>query len=136
MKIQGFQNIPSVLQTFKKDVATSEGPTQSTAGSSVTLSTFAETLQSLQRYNAQAAQSRQYTPVEVSALDMDWRHWRKAAERGLLCVINPDAHDTAGLTYVSAGVAAARKGWLTKEQVLNTRTLAEVTSFLRAKVGT
>jgi flagellar biosynthesis anti-sigma factor FlgM len=59
MKIQGFQNIPSVLQTFKKDIATSEGTTQSTAGSSVTLSTFAETLQSLQRSNAQAAQSRQ-----------------------------------------------------------------------------
>ena len=25
-------------------------------------------------------------------LDMDWRHWRRAAERGLLCAINPDAH--------------------------------------------
>jgi DNA polymerase (family 10) len=70
-----------------------------------------------------------------SRLDLDWRHWRKAAERGVLCVINPDAHDTAGLAFVSEGVAAARKGWLTKEQVLNTRTLAEVTSYLRAKSG-
>jgi histidinol phosphatase-like PHP family hydrolase len=32
-------------------------------------------------------------------------------------------------------VAAARKGWLTKEQVLNTRPLAEVAKFLRAKSG-
>ncbi|HTZ20104.1 MAG TPA: histidinol-phosphatase, partial [Opitutaceae bacterium] len=70
-----------------------------------------------------------------SRLDMDWRHWRKAAERGLLCVINPDAHDTVGLTYVSAGVAAARKGWLTREQVLNTRSLTEVTKSLRTKTG-
>jgi len=70
-----------------------------------------------------------------SRLDMDWRHWRKAAERGLLCVINPDAHATDQLQYVSAGVAAARKGWLTKEQVLNTRPLAEVTSYLRVKSG-
>jgi DNA polymerase (family 10) len=70
-----------------------------------------------------------------SRLDMDWRHWRKAAERGLLCVINPDAHATDQLQYVGAGVAAARKGWLTKEQVLNTRPLAEVASFLRAKSG-
>ena len=45
---------------------------------------------------------------------MDWRHWRKAAERGLLCAINPDAHETAGLEDVRAGVNAARKGWLTK----------------------
>jgi DNA polymerase (family 10) len=77
--------------------------------------------------------------IELNAnpwrLDMDWRHWRKAAERGLLCVINPDAHATDQLQYVSAGVTAARKGWLTKEQVLNTRSLAEVTSFLRAKSG-
>jgi DNA polymerase (family 10) len=70
-----------------------------------------------------------------SRLDMDWRHWRKAAERGLLCAINPDAHATDQLRYVSAGVTAARKGWLTKEQVLNTRPLAEVAKVLRAKSG-
>ena len=78
--------------------------------------------------------------IELNAnpwrLDMDWRHWHKAAERGLLCVINPDAHATDQLQYVSAGVTAARKGWLTKEQVLNTRPLTEVTSYLRAKADT
>jgi DNA polymerase (family 10) len=61
-----------------------------------------------------------------SRLDMDWRHWRRAAERGLLCAINPDAHETYGLRFVMAGVNAARKGWLTKENILNTRPLAEV----------
>jgi DNA polymerase (family 10) len=68
--------------------------------------------------------------IELNAspyrLDMDWRHWRKAAERGLLCAINPDAHETAGLTHVRAGVNAARKGGLTQEHVFNTRPLAEV----------
>jgi DNA polymerase (family 10) len=68
--------------------------------------------------------------IELNAspwrLDMDWRHWRKAAERGLMCAINPDAHDTAGLAHVAAGVNSARKGWLTSGQVLNTRSLAEV----------
>jgi DNA polymerase (family 10) len=68
--------------------------------------------------------------VELNAspwrLDMDWRHWRKAAERGLVCAINPDAHETAGLAHVRTGVNAARKGWLTKEHVLNTRTRKEV----------
>jgi DNA polymerase (family 10) len=75
--------------------------------------------------------------VELNAspwrLDMDWRLWRGAAERGLLCSINPDAHDTAGLEHVRAGVNAARKGWLTREHVLNTRTLAEVMGWLKAR---
>jgi DNA polymerase (family 10) len=61
-----------------------------------------------------------------SRLDMDWRYWRRAAERGLLCAINPDAHETSGLRFVVAGVNVARKGWLTKANVLNTRPLAEV----------
>jgi len=73
--------------------------------------------------------------IELNAnpqrLDMDWRHWRRAAERGLLCSINPDAHDTAGLEFVRAGVNAARKGWLTAKQVLNTRPLAEVARYLK-----
>lgn len=65
-----------------------------------------------------------------SRLDLDWRQWRRAVERGLLCAINPDAHSTAQLGYFRAGVAAARKGWLTREQVLTTRPLAQVQAFL------
>ncbi len=68
--------------------------------------------------------------IELNAspwrLDLDWRHWRKAAARGLLCAINPDAHETEGLGHVAAGLNTARKGWLTKEQVFTTRSLAEV----------
>lgn len=72
--------------------------------------------------------------IELNAspwrLDLDWRHWRRAAERGLLCSINPDAHTTGQLAYFRAGVAAARKGWLAAEQILTTRPLAEVQRFL------
>jgi DNA polymerase (family 10) len=75
--------------------------------------------------------------IELNAnpwrLDLDWRHWRKAAERGLLCAINPDAHETAGLHHVRAGVNAARKGWLTAEQVLTAWPLARVTDWLAQK---
>jgi DNA polymerase (family 10) len=75
--------------------------------------------------------------IELNAspwrLDLDWRHWRKAAERGLICAINPDAHDTEGLTHVRAGINAARKGWLTREQVINTRPLSEVQAWLRQR---
>ena len=77
--------------------------------------------------------------IELNAspwrLDMDWRLWRKAAERGLLCSINPDAHETAGLKEVRAGINSARKGWLTREHVLNTRPLAKVETWLKARHG-
>jgi len=75
--------------------------------------------------------------IELNAspwrLDLDWRHWRRAAERGLLCAINPDAHATDQLGYVRTGVAAARKGWLTREQILTTRPLAAVQTYLAAR---
>jgi len=75
--------------------------------------------------------------IELNAspwrLDMDWRHWRKAAERGLITSINPDAHEVTGLCHVRAGVNAARKGWLTKESVFNTRPLAEVVQAFKER---
>ncbi len=77
--------------------------------------------------------------IELNAspwrLDLDWRHWRKAADRGLLCSINPDAHETATLGHVRAGVNAARKGWLRREQILNTWPLARVQEWMAARVG-
>jgi len=70
-----------------------------------------------------------------SRLDMDWRHWRKAADRGLLCSINPDAHDTIGLTHVRAGVNAARKAGLTRDQVFNARPLAAVRAYFETRTA-
>ncbi len=63
--------------------------------------------------------------IEINAnpsrLDMDWRLWRRAAEKGLMCAINPDAHSEEGLRYFGAGINIARKGWLTSDNVLNCR---------------
>jgi DNA polymerase (family 10) len=75
--------------------------------------------------------------IELNAnpyrLDMDWRLWRRAAARGLECSINPDAHDTQGLEFVRAGVNSARKGWLTRENVVNTFSLKEINGWLAGK---
>ena len=75
--------------------------------------------------------------IELNAhplrLDMDWRHWRKAAERGLLCSINPDAHETAGLADYRLGVGIARKGWLTRDNVLNARSLVPMKRWLSGR---
>ena len=77
--------------------------------------------------------------IEINAnpkrLDMDWRWWRKAAKRGLLTSINPDAHRVAQLDYAAAGVLAARKGGLTKQSVLNTRSLAEIKEWLKSRLS-
>ena len=75
--------------------------------------------------------------IEINAnprrLDMDWRLWRRAAERGLMCAVNPDAHSTDGLKYYEAGVNVARKGWLTSEQLLNCRDAAGVAKWFRER---
>ena len=73
--------------------------------------------------------------IEINAnpyrLDMDWRLWHKAKEKGLLTSINPDAHSTEHLAFVEAGINVARKGWLEKDDVFNTWPLAKVKKFLK-----
>ena len=75
--------------------------------------------------------------IELNAnpyrLDMDWRHWRNAAAKGLLCSINPDAHRIAQLDFLQVGVGVARKGWLTKESVVTTLPLPEMKKYLAGK---
>lgn len=64
------------------------------------------------------------TAIEVNAnphrLDLDWRHVRRAKEKGVKLVIGPDAHETAGLDDVVYGLGIARKGWLEAGDLLNT----------------
>jgi DNA polymerase (family 10) len=64
---------------------------------------------------------------------MDWRWWKTARDKGVLCAINPDAHDTPQLGYVKIGVGIARKGWLRKEDVVNTLPLKAVREKMAAK---
>lgn len=63
--------------------------------------------------------------IEINAnpqrLDMDWRFWKQAVQRGLMCSINPDAHSINNLSYFEAGVNIARKGWIEADSLLNTR---------------
>lgn len=79
-----------------------------------------------------AAETR--TIIELNCnpwrLDMDWRWWKRARDKGVLCSINPDAHSTMGLHHLGIGARLARKGWLGKENVFNTRSAEEVADFL------
>lgn len=66
-------------------------------------------------------------------LDLDWRHLKKVRGMGLLVSINPDAHQVEGFADTAFGVAIARKGWLEKKNVFNTRTRTEVEDYLRRR---
>ena len=75
--------------------------------------------------------------VELNAsphrFDVDWRQLPKAKELGVKISINPDAHSVKGLNVVPFGVGIARKGWLSKEDVINTLPLAKITSWLKTR---
>ena len=75
--------------------------------------------------------------VELNAdphrLDLDWRHLRRAKERGVMVEIGPDAHSTHGLDNVELGVGIARKGWLEAGDVLNALPADEVLARARRR---
>ena len=71
----------------------------------------------------------------VMRLDMDWRWWKRARDKGVLCSINPDAHSRDQLHHLGTGVRVARKGWLRREDVLNTRSASEIEVFLKTPKG-
>jgi DNA polymerase (family 10) len=77
--------------------------------------------------------------IEINAnphrLDIDWRNIKEAKERGVKFSINPDAHSKDGLADFIYGVYIARKGWLTKEDLLNTMDVEQVRKFLKSMKG-
>ena len=80
-----------------------------------------------------AAATRTVIELNCSSMrfDMDWRWWKRARDKGVLCSINPDAHSRERLHHIKAGVAVARKGWLRREDILNTRSAEEIMTFLK-----
>ncbi len=64
------------------------------------------------------------TMIEINAnphrLDLDALHCRRARQKGVMIVINPDAHSVGGLDDLEYGVSVARRGWLCKDDVWNT----------------
>jgi DNA polymerase (family 10) len=63
---------------------------------------------------------------QPNRLDLRDVHARRAAEAGVMIAVNTDAHELRALQHIEMGVAQARRAWLTKDQVLNTRTWTQV----------
>lgn len=64
-------------------------------------------------------------------LDLCDSHARLARDRGVTLVIDSDAHYVEALDYARWGVLTARRAWVTKDDVLNTRPLKEFRKSLR-----
>jgi DNA polymerase (family X) len=71
------------------------------------------------------AAARTHTMLEINAApdrrDLSDIYARAAAEAGVLILIDSDAHSTRNLELIRYGVATARRAWLTRDQVANTR---------------
>ncbi len=77
------------------------------------------------------------TWIELNAnplrLDLDWRWWAYAKRKGVRCVINCDAHRPEHAGFLRLGAGVARKGWLTREDVVNTLPLPALRKELARK---
>ena len=78
-----------------------------------------------------------HTLLEVNAspyrLDLKDVHCKMAVDAGVKLVIGTDTHKLPQLAYIGLGVATAGRGWATKDDVVNTLTLAKLKTWLAAK---
>jgi DNA polymerase (family 10) len=68
-------------------------------------------------------------------LDLKDIHLRMCKDRGVKVVISTDAHTTSNLSFIQYGVTTARRGWLSKADVLNTLGPEQFLQALRPKPG-
>ena len=73
--------------------------------------------------------------MEINAspdrLDLNDAEVREAIEKGVKITIGTDAHSVSQLNYLELGTAVARRGWATKKDILNTRSVEELKRELR-----
>lgn len=69
--------------------------------------------------------------AQPQRLDLDEYQCRLAKEQGVLLSIASDAHRVADFALLDYGIGQARRGWLERTDVLNTRSLAELRGLLR-----
>lgn len=69
--------------------------------------------------------------AQPSRLDLNDTACQRAKEMGVKIVISTDAHGISQFDYMQFGVYQARRGWLEKNDVINTKSLAELKKILR-----
>ncbi|HET6948238.1 MAG TPA: DNA polymerase/3'-5' exonuclease PolX [bacterium] len=83
------------------------------------------------------AAKKTHTALEINAspqrLDLSDAHARLARERGVMLVISTDAHSRYELAQMEYGIGVARRAWVEPKDVLNTRSLKQLRSYLDAR---
>jgi DNA polymerase (family 10) len=67
-------------------------------------------------------------PERLDLLDI---HCQMAKDEGVLVSVNSDAHSRFDFANLRFGIGQARRGWLERDDVLNTRPLAAVMKLIR-----
>jgi DNA polymerase (family 10) len=74
------------------------------------------------------------TRLEINSfpdrLDLDDAHVKLAKEHGVSFVLGTDSHSINHLDFMRFGIATARRGWLEKEEILNTYSLKDIEKIL------
>jgi DNA polymerase (family 10) len=77
------------------------------------------------------------TALEINAdyrrLDLSDVHARRAVELGAKLSIGSDAHEAAGVGALDYGIATARRGWVTAQDVINTRPLEQMLNWTKRR---
>ncbi|KJJ83627.1 phosphotransferase domain-containing protein [Candidatus Omnitrophus magneticus] len=66
-------------------------------------------------------------------VDLNDKNARRAKELGAKFVINTDAHDTGQMDLMKFGIKTARRAWLSKDDIINTKTINELLRILKRK---
>jgi len=82
----------------------------------------------IERVVAKALETGTFLEINAQPNRLDLRdsHARLAGEAGVKIAVNTDAHQLGALRHMEMGVAQARRAWLTKDQVLNTRSWPQI----------
>jgi DNA polymerase (family X) len=69
--------------------------------------------------------------VEPDRLDLNDIHVHAAKSKGVKAAVSTDAHSINGFQYMRFGIDQARRGWLTADDVINTRSLVDLRKLLK-----
>jgi DNA polymerase (family 10) len=78
--------------------------------------------------------------IELNAhperLDLIDTHCRLCKDAGVPVAVDSDAHGASDFAFLRYGIGQARRGWLNRDDVLNTRTLPALRAFLERPAST
>ncbi len=84
---------------------------------------------------AKAVETRTFLEInsQPDRLDLRDTHARAAGEAGVRITVSSDGHRPRELPNVELGIAQARRAWLTRDQVVNTRPWREIEALRRPR---